>query len=86
MPHPLRVTRVFKAGGQPFGNPETLLDGRQQQNASIRGEPSAVETDMHRLARDGWQTRQNPRTFRHGGCELRCLRMIRLEQPNHTQI
>jgi hypothetical protein len=77
VPHPVGVARVFEAGGQPFGDLEPLLDGRQQQDAGIRGEPSAVETDMHRLARDGWQTRQNPRTFVHGGRELRCLRMIR---------
>jgi len=85
VPHPVRVARIFEAGGQPFGDLEPLLDGRQQQNAGIRGESSAVKTDMHRLARNGWQTRQNPRTFPHGGRELRCLRMIRLQQPNHTR-
>src|SRR5271170_2709847 len=41
---------------------------------------------MHRLAGDRWQTRQNPRTFPHGGRELRWLRLIRPEQPNHTRI
>jgi hypothetical protein len=71
--HPIRVARVFQAGGQPFGDLEPLLDSRQQQYPGIRGEPSAVETDMHRLAGNRWQTRQNPRTFRHGGCELRCF-------------
>ena len=73
VPHPLRVARVFEAASQPLGDLEPLLDGRQQQDTGVRGEPSAVETDMHRLAGDGWQTRQNPRTFRHGGRELRCF-------------
>src|SRR5271156_4091031 len=86
MPHPLRVARVFEAGGQSFGDPQPLLDGRQQQDAGIRGEPSAVETDMHRLAGDVWQTPQNPRTFVHGGRELRWLRLIRSDKPNHTRI
>ena len=39
-----------------------------------------------RLARHGWQIRQIPRDYRHSGCELRCLRMIRLRQSNHRQI
>jgi hypothetical protein len=85
VPHPLRVARVFDARRQPFGGLEPLLDGRQQQDAGIRGEPTAVERNMHRLAGDGWKTRQNPRTFIHGGRELRCFGMIRLQQPNHTR-
>ncbi len=86
VPHPVRVARIFEAGSQPFGDPKPLLDGRQQQDAGIRGEPTAIETDMHRLARDGWQTRQNPRTLVHGGRELRWPRVIRLQQPNYTEI
>jgi hypothetical protein len=34
-------------------------------------------SDMHRLARHRWQTRQNPRTFPHSGRELRCFGLIR---------
>src|SRR5436190_810638 len=41
---------------------------------------------MHRLALHRWQARQNPRKIVHGGRELRCLRLIRSEQPNHTRI
>ena len=40
---------------------------RQQQDPGIRGQPPAVESDMHRLAADGWQTRQNPITFDMAG-------------------
>ncbi len=83
--HPVGIAPVFDASGQAFGNPEPLLDRRQQQYPGIRGHLAAVETDMHWLARHRWQTRQNPRTFPHGGRELRWLRLIRLLQPNHTR-
>jgi hypothetical protein len=73
VPHPFRVARVFDAGGQAVGELEALLDRRQQQDTGIRGQPAAVESDMHRLAGDGWQTRQNLRTIVHGGRELRCF-------------
>jgi hypothetical protein len=54
MPHPVRVTRVFQAAGQPLGNPKPLLDGGQQQDAGIGGEPPAVKSNMYRLARNRW--------------------------------
>ena len=83
--HPLRVAPVFEASRQALGDLEPLLDRRQQQYPGVRGQPPAVKGDMHRLARHRWQTRQNPRTFVHGGRELRWLRLIRLQQPNHTR-
>ena len=85
VPHPVRVARIFETGRQPLGDLEPLLDGCQQQDAGVRGQSPAVESDMHRLAGNGWQTRQNPRTFLHGGRELRCFDVIRPEQPNHTR-
>src|SRR3954469_5645854 len=33
VPHPLRIARVLKAGGQPLGDPKPLLDGCQQEDA-----------------------------------------------------
>ena len=57
MPHPFRRSWVFDAIGQPLGDPKPLLDRRQQQYPGVRGQPAAVESDMHRLARDRWQTR-----------------------------
>jgi hypothetical protein len=77
MHHPAWVAPVFDASGKAFGDLEPLLDRRQQQDTSIRSEPPAIKGDMHRLARHGWQTRQNPRTVIHGGRELRCPRLIR---------
>ena len=71
--HPVRIARIFEASRQPIGDLEPLLDRRQQQYPGIRGQPPAVKSDMHRLAGDRWQTRQNPRTFVHGGRELRCF-------------
>jgi len=54
--HPLRVARVFDASRQPASNPQPLLDRRQQQYPGVRGHPAAVEGQVHRLARDRWQT------------------------------
>jgi hypothetical protein len=85
VPHPFRITRVFNAGGQPFGDLEALLDGCPQQDPGVRGQPAAVESHMHGLAHHRWQARQNFRSFRHGGGELPWLRLIRFQQPNHTR-
>jgi hypothetical protein len=51
----------------------------------VRGHLAAIESDMHRLALHRSQARQNPRTFIHGGRELRCFRLIWLRQPNQTR-
>jgi hypothetical protein len=71
MPHPFRRARVRDAIGQPLGDPKPLLDCRQQQYPGIRGHQAAIKRQVHRLTRDRWQTGQNPRTFVHGGRELR---------------
>jgi hypothetical protein len=88
MPHPFRRARVLNAIGQALGDAKPLRGGRQQQisrRPRSSGHPAAIKRQVHRLAHDRWQTRQNPRTFVHGGRELRCLRLIRSEKPNHTQ-
>src|ERR1700761_7212279 len=85
VPHPVWRSWVLDAGGQPIRDLEPLLDRRQQQDPSVRSHPATVEGDLNRLACDRWQTRQNPRTLLHGGCELRWLRLIRLQQPSHTR-
>jgi len=77
MPHPFRRSPVLDAIGQALGDPQPLLDCRQQQYPGVRGHQAAIEGQVHRLARDRWQTRQNRRSFVHGGCELRWLRLIR---------
>jgi hypothetical protein len=83
MPHPLRRTRVLDAISQTFGDPKPPLGCRQQQYPGVRGHQAAVKRQVHRLARHRWQTRQNPRTFVHGGRELRCPRLI-LEAKSYT--
>src|SRR5438309_6138856 len=84
--HPAGERMFVDYAGQSLGNPELLLDRRQQQFPGVRGHLVAVESDMHRLAHHRWQTRQNPRRIVHGGRELRWPRLIRSEQPNHTRI
>ena len=86
MHHPIGIAPIFEARGQAFGDLERLLDRRQQQYAAVRGQPAAVEPDKYRLARDRWQTGQNPRTFLRGGRELRWRRLIRPQQPNYPPI
>jgi hypothetical protein len=85
VPDPLRVARVFQARRQPLGDLEPPFNRRQQQYSAIRGQPAAVETDMHRLAGNGWQTRQNPHSLIHGGRKLRRPRLDPAWQPNHTR-
>ena len=86
VPHPVGVARVLDAVGQALGDREPLLDRRQQQYPSIRGHHAAIETQLHRLARDRWQTRQNPPTFVHGGRELRWPSVDPVWKPKHTRI
>ena len=85
VPHPFRRARVLDAIGQSLGYSEPLLDRRQKQYSSVRGQPAAIEGDMHRLAADRWNARQNPRTIVHGGRELRGFVLRLLQQQNHTR-
>jgi hypothetical protein len=52
MTRPLGVPRVGNAARQALGKAEPALDLRQQQNTAIRGQPAAIERDVHRLAFD----------------------------------
>ena len=45
--------RVFEAARQTLGDPEVTLDIRQHQHATVRGQPSGIERDLHGLAGDG---------------------------------
>ena len=49
---PLRRPRVLDAARQPLGEAEPALDLGQHQHARVRGQPAAVEGDVHRLAAD----------------------------------
>jgi hypothetical protein len=52
VPYPVRCPQVGEAARQPFGKPEPAFDLGQEQHASIRGQPAAVEGDVHGLAAD----------------------------------
>src|SRR5713226_3172720 len=54
VPHLFRRSWVLDAIRQALGDPEPLLDRRQQQYPGVRGQPATVESDMHRLARNRW--------------------------------
>jgi hypothetical protein len=50
---PLGRPWIFEAARQARGDAEAPLDFGQNQNTAIRGQPSGVEGDVHRLAGDG---------------------------------
>jgi hypothetical protein len=50
---PLGRPRVLEAARQALGDPKAPLDFGQDQNTAVRGQPSGVEGDVHRLAGDG---------------------------------
>ena len=49
---PLGRARVLDAARQPLGEAEPPLDLGQHQHPGVRGQPAAVEGDVHRLAAD----------------------------------
>jgi hypothetical protein len=49
---PLGRPRVLDAARQALGQAEPPLDLRQHQHPGIRGQPAAVEGQVHRLAAD----------------------------------
>jgi hypothetical protein len=52
----VRRPRVLDAAGEALRDPEPALDVREQQDAGIRGQVTAVEGGTHRFAGDGrWE-------------------------------
>ena len=49
---PLGCARVLDAACQPVGDAELALDLGEHQHARVRGQPAAIERDVHRLAAD----------------------------------
>jgi hypothetical protein len=49
---PIRCPRVLEAARQALGDAEAPLDLRQHQQATVRGQPSGIEGDLHGLAGD----------------------------------
>ena len=50
---PLGRPRILEAACQARGDAEATLDFGQNQNTAVRGQPSGVKGDVHRLAADG---------------------------------
>ena len=50
---PLGRPRILEAARQALANAEAALDFGQNQNTAVRGQPSGVEGDVHRLAGEG---------------------------------
>ena len=68
----------------------SAIPSRRSISARTKTPPSEVsrppiECKLNRLAHDGGQTRQKRGILRHGGGELRCIVMKRLQHQNHTR-
>ena len=50
MPHMIGRPRIGNAASQPLGDLEPPLNLRQHQHDTSRGQPSAVEGEVNRLA------------------------------------
>ncbi|MCW1985114.1 UNVERIFIED_ORG: hypothetical protein M2348_002903 [Sphingomonas sp. R1F5B] len=50
MDHPRRVTRIGNASCKPLADPHCTFSLRQQQHATIRGEPATIKRGGHFLA------------------------------------
>ncbi len=62
-----RISAVRDQAGQPFGDPEAPLRQRQQYDATIRGEATAVERGCDFLPSNGWKVEGRDRIVDHGG-------------------
>ena len=64
---PCGITMIRKAARQSFGDTEAPLSHRQQHNATVRGQATAVEICCDFLARDGWKRERQEIIVCHGG-------------------
>jgi len=64
---PCGITMIRKAARQSFGDAEAPLSHRQQHNATVRGQATAVEICCDFLARDGWKRERQEFIVCHGG-------------------
>ncbi|MCW1985119.1 UNVERIFIED_ORG: hypothetical protein M2348_000851 [Sphingomonas sp. R1F5B] len=70
MDHPRRVTRIGNASCKPLADPHCTFSLRQQQHATIRGEPATIKRGGHFLARHCWESEWACAIDVHGGCGL----------------
>ncbi len=64
----LRLARVADQRRQPLDDTQAALGGRQQHDAAIGGQPSAVKGSGDFLASDGWKAERLNRIVGHRGC------------------
>ena len=64
---PRGITTIRKATRQSFGDAKASLRHRQQHDAAVRGQATAVEIGCDFLARDGWKRERQEIIVCHGG-------------------
>jgi len=63
---PRGIAMVGKAARQSFGDAKAPLRHRQQHDAAVRGQATAVEIGCDFLARDGWKRERQEIIVGHG--------------------
>ncbi len=61
------MATIRKRVREPVGDPQTTLGHRQQHDAAVRREATAVEIGCDFLAGDGWKRKRQDRSVGHGG-------------------
>ena len=64
--NPRWIATVGKTARQSLGDAKAPLGHRQQHNAAIRGEASAIESTCDLLARNGWKRERQEIIVGHG--------------------
>ena len=64
--NPGRSAPIWKRRGEPVGDPQTALGHRQQHDAAVRRETTAVEIRCDFLAGYGWKRERQDRNVGHG--------------------
>lgn len=65
--HPARIASIRDHGGELLGDAEPSCGLSQQQDATVRGQASAIEGGCELLAPDGWKPERKRVKIGHGG-------------------
>jgi len=66
--HEQWIARISNQFCQPISNPQSPLGSSQQHDATIGGDPAAVESGGDFLAAHAWKQERRGRIVGHGGC------------------
>lgn len=67
MQDPARIASIWDHSGELLGDAQPPRRLREQQDATVRGQASAIEGGCELLAPDGWKRERQTRRIEHGG-------------------